>query len=72
LGIIYSKGDKMTKWWVYSKELVYYTTLVEADTEEEAIRKIADAEVLVGEPDDGQDFEVTGAEKYEDVLGNSI
>jgi len=52
----------MAKYLVFSSEWVYYATEVEANSEQEAMDKIANGEIGVGEPTDGDHFEVNSAE----------
>lgn len=49
----------MTKYWVYSSEMVYYITAVEADSKEEAVEKVENGDVELGEPTDGDAWEIT-------------
>lgn len=52
----------MPKYKVYSNEVVFYETIVEANSEREAIDKIYNGEVEVGDATDGQDFGIEFAE----------
>lgn len=55
----------MPSYYVYSNEHVFYCTIVEADSEKEAMQKVREGKIDTGDIIDGEDFEVDFAELVE-------